>query len=352
MENSLKPRVTICLPCYNAERTIVETIESVLAQDYINFDILVCDNASTDKTLSIVKSYESKGVQYIVNSTLKSAEDNWNFLLDQITTEYFCLYHADDLYEPTMVSRQIEFLLNEPVIAVFTMSSLINQDNKTLQPRQEIESSLPKSLKNESKFHFDVLFNNILVHSNFIRTPTLMTSLNVIKKVGKFRYDKFRSSSDLDLWLRISQIGQIGIINDRLHKYRISNSQGSFLIYNKRTEPQDYFKVIEYYLEQPAAKSIVSAKSLHFYKMHKGAELIVCSKNLLLSDRVKDAERNLKLALTRVNFSFAFRTRKTAGKYLVGFFLLFGIYIGLGRSLSRIFQSAHDVKTKRWSQSA
>lgn len=334
MSNSI-PLVTICIPCYNASKTISQTLDSLLAQDYPNKQILVCDNSSTDSTIEIIKLYESRGVRCIVNPTVKSGEDNWNFLLDHIPSEYFCLFHADDLYEPAMVSTQMKSLLNDSVIAVFTMSTLIDQNNKKIKPRIKSESFLPSNLKNEKVFHFNVLLNNILIHSNFIRTPTLLTTMSAIRKVGKFRNDKFKSASDFDLWLRMSQAGPIGIISERLHKYRVSESQGSFSIFSNRTEPQDYFKVIDYYLND-ASTGIISNTALHFYDMYKGAELIVCSKNLLLLGRIEEGKSNLKLALTWTNFRFAVYKKKTVLKYIVGLFLFFSIYVGLGRTGSRI----------------
>jgi glycosyltransferase involved in cell wall biosynthesis len=62
------PKVTICVPVRNGARTIRRTLDSVLAQDYPNFEVIVSDNCSDDDTADIVKEYKEQGVQYYYNS--------------------------------------------------------------------------------------------------------------------------------------------------------------------------------------------------------------------------------------------------------------------------------------------
>jgi len=350
MEDILKSRVTICIPCYNSERTIVETLESILAQDYPNLGVLVCDNASKDNTSSIVKSYESRGVKYVFNPTLKSAEDNWNFLLEHIPTDIFCLYHADDLYDPTMVSRQMELFLKKDVSAVFTMSSTINEKGKALKSRKNIENALPSFFRDQDIFSFNQIFNAVLIYSNFIRTPTLMTSRETIRIVGNFRYNLFRSSSDLDLWLRMSQYKPIGIINSPLHKYRVFNEQASFKIFNGRTQPQDYFLVIDEYLRQQSTKVQVTAKALSLHQSHEGEEYITCAINLLLIGKEEIATNYLIKALNIKNLLASRISIKRLTKYCIGFCLRVAIYLRLGKALANLVDKAYKKERQIWNK--
>ena len=115
------PKVTICVPVRNGARTIRRTLDSILAQDYPNFDVIVSDNCSDDNTADIVREYKKQGVQYYFNPKLEEwvdknwncAESNWNYVLSLAKGTFIALYHADDLYMPTMVSRQVEFLINQ-----------------------------------------------------------------------------------------------------------------------------------------------------------------------------------------------------------------------------------------------
>lgn len=349
MDASL-PRVTICVPCYNSEKTIVETLDSIIRQDYSNFRVLVCDNSSKDRTAEIVKGYASRNVDYLLNPVVRTAEDNWNFLLKNIPTEHFCIYHADDLYDPSIVSRQVSLFLQGNASAVFTMSTLINDHGKPLAARVPTETAIPKQLGTGPLFEFKDIFNGILQFSNFIRTPTLFTSKAVIAAVGDFRYSMFRSSSDLDLWLRMARLKPLGIISDQLHHYRVSMNQSSFHIYNNRVEPQDYFTVIDHYLADPNVARDVDTRSLNYYNMYKGAEYIVCAINLFSARRAPEGRKMLRLAFKAKNASFAIRNKKTFAKYLFGAALLTGSYVGAGTWLANFFRNMQARKAEQWSQ--
>lgn len=114
------PLVTVAIPAYNAEATLARTLESILAQDYPNPDIVVSDNHSTDDTLRIVQSYANRGVCFCANqfkpvnrSTNEpwfiGSYDNCDNLLREARGDFVAFYHADDLYEPMTVSMQVAF---------------------------------------------------------------------------------------------------------------------------------------------------------------------------------------------------------------------------------------------------
>jgi len=80
--NGQLPKVTICVPVRNGARTIQRTLDSLLNQDYPNFEIIVSDNCSDDDTAKIVQGYAEQGVKYHFNPKLeKWGESNWNHIL-------------------------------------------------------------------------------------------------------------------------------------------------------------------------------------------------------------------------------------------------------------------------------
>jgi glycosyltransferase involved in cell wall biosynthesis len=104
--NSKSPKVTIGVPVRNGARTIQRTLDSLLSQDYPNYEIIVSDNCSDDDTANIVSQYASNGVKYFFNPVLeKWGESNWNHILTLAKGPLIALYHADDIYTPTMVGR-------------------------------------------------------------------------------------------------------------------------------------------------------------------------------------------------------------------------------------------------------
>ena len=123
MSNDL-PLVCICIPTYNAAASIRETLESILAQTYLNLTIHVSDNASTDETLKIVESISDRRIALHRHDVNIGGEGNFNRCIQFAEGKYTAIFHADDIYEPNMVTRQVAFLeADEEAGAVFTEAS-------------------------------------------------------------------------------------------------------------------------------------------------------------------------------------------------------------------------------------
>ena len=99
MNSDNYPHVTVCIPAYNAAKTISRTIDSILTQDYPNYDVLVSDNFSSDDTFRIVESYKERCVCCFLNPDQKTwnASENFNHALSLASGPLIALYHADDL---------------------------------------------------------------------------------------------------------------------------------------------------------------------------------------------------------------------------------------------------------------
>ena len=256
-----------------------------------------------------------------------------------------CLFHADDLYDSKIVSKQIQILLNESISSVFTMSRMINDNGAFLESRQST-NYLHHGI---NRLDFQAIFSLILENNNFIKTPTLMTTKTVINKVGNFRRELFKSSSDLDLWLRMSLLRPIAIINEPLHYYRISHNQASFQIYNNRTEPQDYFKVIDHYLSDKNLQVRGSSRSINKYESVKGAELIDCSVNLFKLNKADQGKILLRTALSGKNFYHALFDLKRTVKYAFGLLVRISLMVGGGKSISIFISEIYRKEKERWS---
>ena len=295
------PLVSVCLPAYNAEETLAKTLDSILAQDYKNLEIIVCDNHSTDQTAKIAKAYAKLGVRYLLSpdsvakEPLCPGESNWNYILGQATGPYLALYHADDLYAPDMVRKQVEFLQHNPTVSsVFTMTQMIDELDR---PIRRGSTSLPDEYKDKSTFNFAELFNASLKYGNIIITPTLMTRKETLTSVGDFNYREFFTAADLALWLRMSQWRPIGIINEPLHKYRVSANKTSSLANKSRSNIAHYFLVMDYYLNKEKTKRLVQKGALNTYTTYKCSDQVFCAVNLIMKGKMSEAKKVLDKAL-------------------------------------------------------
>ena len=128
-----QPLVSICIPTYNVEKTVVQTVQSVLNQTYHNLEILVVDNASTDDTLTLLQKFDDPRITIHKNSKNIGAEQNFSQCIQLANGEYIAIFHADDLYMPDMVQKQVEAFEDNPTIsAVFTLAKLINSHGEAI----------------------------------------------------------------------------------------------------------------------------------------------------------------------------------------------------------------------------
>ena len=328
------PKVTICVPVRNGALTIRRTLDSLLKQDYPYYEIIVSDNCSDDNTAEIVKPYVSQGIQYYNNpKTEKWAESNWNYILTLAQGTFIALYHADDIYTPTMVRRQVEFFIKHPdASAVFTMTQSIDELDR---PIKRGKTELLQELKGKEIFHYKETLNYTLKYTNFMVVPTMMTKRSVIDRVGVFNCNKYKTASDIDLYLRMTKVGPIGIIDEPLHKYRISNQQGSALIFYQRTFLAHFFNVLDDYISIPDSNEIIQADALSVYNLLRASDQISCAINMLLLNRVMEAKTNLINALKIKHMTNAlkmaiFEHPRELMLFCVGYFLLISSYLGFG----------------------
>ena len=112
-----EPLVSICIPMYNAEKTIGKTISSILNQKYKNIEIIIVDNCSSDASVKIIQSFNDPRLRLIQNDIhLPKGEHNWNRCFAYAKGEFMAIFHADDVYLPDMIFRQNEMFEKNPTI--------------------------------------------------------------------------------------------------------------------------------------------------------------------------------------------------------------------------------------------
>lgn len=218
-----KSKVSVCIPVYNAVPYIKEAVDSVLSQTYKEFELVIVDNYSTDGTYEILKTYTDPRIRLYRNEKTILSPQNWNRCLELAQGDYVALYHADDYYYPDIVREEACILDKYPEVgAVFTFADyLTNTKDPKLLP------IIPDIFQEINLYDFKKTINLIMRHACVFFCPTAMFRKSVIDEVGEFDYKNITYTFDLDMWLRISQISKLCIINKRLMRYRIAASKGS-----------------------------------------------------------------------------------------------------------------------------
>ncbi|MBT9143193.1 MAG: putative glycosyltransferase EpsE [Dehalococcoidia bacterium] len=328
-----QPLVSICVPTYNAERTVVATLQSILNQTYHNLEILVVDNASTDNTLSLLQQINDPRLVIHRNERNIGAEQNWSKCVHLAAGEYIAIFHADDLYLPDMAEKQVRVFQDSPAIgAVFTLAKYINNRGEVIG-----KSKLPSELRGKGIYCLPEIFLSILRNGNFLFCPSCMMRGKLYKQLAPFNYDRFRTSADLDMWLRVLEKHPIAILGEELMCYRMSDVSWSYQSRYVRTEEADFFKVMDYHLSVKSSVLNIPHTALDKYEFQRNLDKITRAVNYLIKAQPEEAKRLLKQSLSTTIFRIGVHRvkPKLLAYWVFGVILLGSAHLGLGRYLAK-----------------
>lgn len=131
-----RPRVSIALPVYNGEAFLAQAIDSILAQSFADFELIVADNASTDATPVIAQSYAARDSRVRYDRSERNLGAAWNFnrAFAMSRGVYFKWHAADDLLEPTFLERCVAALDADPqVVLAFSRTRVVDASGTTVE---------------------------------------------------------------------------------------------------------------------------------------------------------------------------------------------------------------------------
>ena len=136
------PKVSVCMPSYNLAPFIFESIGSVLGQTFRDFEFLIEDDGSTDKSTEVIRSCIDERIRFIAKRENQGANETTNNLVKRATGEYIALLPADDVWEKDKLQEQVEYLDAHPECGiVFGWPRFIDQNGEPLEsPNKSIES--------------------------------------------------------------------------------------------------------------------------------------------------------------------------------------------------------------------
>ena len=113
----MSPRISVLLPVFQSADYIGEAIDSVLAQDFQDWELVISDNSSTDSTVEIIKGYSDPRIRLFQQEQNLGSGPNWNFCCKRARGEFACVLGADDAFLPTHLSRKLSFFENSPNVS-------------------------------------------------------------------------------------------------------------------------------------------------------------------------------------------------------------------------------------------
>lgn len=130
------PQITVALPVYNGEAFLAQSIESILAQSFRDFELIIADNASTDSTPAIARAYAARDprIRYVGSERNQGAAWNFNRAFAMARGPYFKWHAADDLLEPAFLERCLAALEAEPrAVLAFSRTRIIDIAGETVE---------------------------------------------------------------------------------------------------------------------------------------------------------------------------------------------------------------------------
>ncbi len=256
-----QPKVSICIPTYNGEAFIEETIKSAIAQTYPNIELIVSDDGSTDRTIAIAQSFQSQtAVDFrIILHRNYGLSQNWNFCISQATGEYIKFLFQDDLLEPECIAKMVAVAQQNPEIGmVFSPRGITIAEDESHPILRKASQSIKDLHKSWSNLKSIQPGKELLADTNCLNNPinkigepsTVLISTRVFAEIGLFD-SGLSQYVDLDMWWRIMGNYHIGFVDEKLSSLRIHPEQQTWKNFAAGENHKDVVRFYKKLLNSP-----------------------------------------------------------------------------------------------------
>lgn len=206
------PKVSYMTLSYNYARYLPEAIESVLAQDWPNLELVIVDDASTDESQAIIRAYQQKHPDRIRAILLEhnvGPAATARMAVNACTGDYISILDSDDVAYPERTRQSVEFLENSPLFAaVFGLPDYIDQNGARLgDERRVFDEAFPSNVRLR------------MLYGNFLNTSSVTVRAQVLKRINIS--PALRSTPDFNLWLNVLDKHEIMRLDQKWVRYRI-----------------------------------------------------------------------------------------------------------------------------------
>jgi alpha-1,3-rhamnosyltransferase len=291
------PLVSVCIPAYNHEKYIAETIESVINQDYMNLELIIINDGSKDKTDEVIKKYEQKCQKRFVRFEYRNRENKGlsatlNEMVQWSKGKYFTACASDDMFLSTKVSLLVNSLekLSEDYAVAFGNAIFIDDNSNEIYIDVNIGGLSRQEEGTKFFLDFQVLQRNCdlkigknfgsyetLLIGNYLPAMSFLIKLDKIKEVGA--WTSGNTIEDWEMWLKLSKNYKFAYIDEPVALYRWHEN--------------NTVKTMKFELIRDSIKLLENDKS---YALHKGYENVFYSTLIDLVLQLRKYDKSIFLS--------------------------------------------------------
>jgi glycosyltransferase involved in cell wall biosynthesis len=212
------PTVSVIMNCYNGEKYLHEAIDSVYAQTFTDWEIILWDDDSTDGTEEIARSYDER-LRYFKGKKATSLGQARNWALEKAKGEFIAFLDQDDLWMPEKLEKQIPVFLANDEIGIVISDAFIFNNNEDIVKQIYLRKKPPTGY----------VFRELL-KSYFISLQTAVIRRKALEKLNYWFDERFTMIEEVDLFIRAAYTWKLGYVDQPLGKWRMHKESWTFSV--------------------------------------------------------------------------------------------------------------------------
>ena len=249
--------ISIIMPSFNTGKYITETIESVLAQSYKNWELIIVDDCSSDNTDEIVSTYLSDDrIQYLKNEKNSGAAFSRNIALRKAKGKWIAFLDSDDLWMPEKLEKQLSFMKSNGYFFSYTDYEEIDVNGK----QTGVRVTGPRKVTKTGMYNYCWL--------------GCLTVMYDADKIGLIQIENIKKNNDYAMWLKVCHKADCYLLDECLAQYR-KGRVGSVSTHSIKTMIGWHYKLFREAEKQSVVQSVVNTGRnliFGFYKKYKYVE--------------------------------------------------------------------------------
>ncbi len=257
IQDNHMPTVSVIIPSYNHERYIQECIEGVLNQTFQDFEVIITDDASTDRTVELIRSFQDPRIKVFVHDRNRGVSTASNNCINHSRGEFVAIIGSDDAWYPNKLEEQVRYLTGHRNIgAVFGKVEWVDADSRPIT-----DPNFPYydvfDVANRGRLEW---LRHFFYQGNCLCEPCSLVRREVYTEIGM--YDpSLASLPDFDLWIRLCLKYDIHVLDERLVRYRRIGESSNVSGVNSASQRRnrfEYKQLLNHYLTLASARELLT----------------------------------------------------------------------------------------------